>query len=162
MLEQSKDHAKFSTATWATNSLVSLENPPFLYKSKRITKEESRSWFRQTEGHGFPCMLSMPKDMVTSENPRGLTGRGDKLMEKKPMNREKLLTDNETPAAGIWGSVCGECYLAQNLIHIEIDPSAKQTVICQGLERLCWYRLSPSPWLAQVLTKCTRTPMEVG
>ena len=81
--------------------MVSLENPPFLYKNKRITKEASRSWFRQTEGHGFPCMLSVPKDMVTAESLLGLKGRVDKLMEEKSVNREKLHTDNETSAVGV-------------------------------------------------------------
>lgn len=83
MLEQSKDHAKISTATWATNPLLSLENPPFLYKNKRIAKEANRSWFRQTEGHGFLCMLSMPKDMVTCERLPALKSRVDKPMPEK-------------------------------------------------------------------------------
>jgi len=94
--------------------LVSLDNPPFLYKKKRITKEVSRSWFRRAEGHGCLCMLSVPKDVVTADSRLGLKGRADKLMEDKSINREKLHTDNETPAAGVRGSVCGERYLAQN------------------------------------------------
>lgn len=105
-------------------------------------------------------MLSMPKDMVTIESLLRLKSRVDKLIEE---NREKLHTDNKTPAIGVWGSVCGERYLAQNLIHVETDPSPKQIVICQGPERqLRWYRLFPSPWLVQVLTKSTKTPVEVS
>jgi len=59
-------------------------------------------------------MLSVPKDVVTADSRLGLKGRADKLMEDKSINREKLHTDNETPAAGVRGSVCGERYLAQN------------------------------------------------
>ena len=46
-------------------------------------------------------MLSMPKDMVTVESLLRLKSRVDKLIEEKSMNREKLHTDNETPAIGV-------------------------------------------------------------
>lgn len=43
-------------------------------------------------------MLSMPKDMVTIESLLRLKSRVDKLIEE---NREKLHTDNKTPAIGV-------------------------------------------------------------
>lgn len=76
MLEKSKGGAKFSTAIWAPNVLVSLENPPFLCKNNRITTV-SRSSYRQAAGDGFLCALAVPEGTVTTSSPHGLSGRWD-------------------------------------------------------------------------------------